>query len=248
MTLKFTTTEFEHNGDTSKIQLLFEFLDDEVPEVITFHEKTRLGLNEFVGSLQTHQIQGIYLQPIVLKGTFKGTKVKVNGTKLRAKDRCDQLGRLQGRPIKFFYEGIKQIVIIEDFKYTFHNYQKVDYEMTLRPHDVQEIIEPRNSVTIFEASIDIDSLRNSSKGKNLSKGLKDGYDEATRKMKELVQKQIEGKKAENLKNAPITKKFAEQEALRLNELAKDEASILPKFFRNAINVPRRNRRIGGLGG
>lgn len=142
MSVKFTTIE---SKDKHQLELLFEFLDYELPEYIDFEYATKLGKTVFINNLQTNQIKGIYLQPIKLEAEFVGTyyssKEKSADKKIiTAKQRADQLGRLQGQLLKFFFDGFKQIVIIENFKMRVHNQEHVEVDMTLQPHD---IIEPK---------------------------------------------------------------------------------------------------------
>lgn len=140
MTIKFTKTGVgaEFNIET----LLFEFRDEECPKELNLEYETALATNQYVGSLQTNQMQGIYLQPITWQGTFFGGSLDIDNNYITAKERADELDRLQGRVIKWWYEGIKQLVIIKKFKYTYKGYNDVDYEITLQPHDIQIAIKP----------------------------------------------------------------------------------------------------------
>lgn len=140
MTIKFTKTGVgaEFNIET----LLFEFKDEECPKELNLEYETALATNQYVGSLQTNQMQGIYLQPITWQGTFFGGSLDIDNNYITAKERADELDRLQGRVIKWWYEGIKQLVIIKKFKYTYKGYNDVDYEITLQPHDIQIAIKP----------------------------------------------------------------------------------------------------------
>ena len=149
MTIKFTKTGVgaEFNIET----LLFEFKDEECPKELNLEYETALATNQYVGSLQTNQMQGIYLQPITWQGTFFGGSLDIDNNYITAKERADELDRLQGRVIKWWYEGIKQLVIIKKFKYTYKGYNDVDYEITLQPHDIQIAIKPSDKdVTVQE--------------------------------------------------------------------------------------------------
>lgn len=140
MTIKFTKCGVgsELNDET----LLFEFLDHECPEFIEFEWSSSLVKNKFIGSLQTNQHNGIFLEPFSLDFTFFGSYVDKVGNRITAKERFDQLSRLQGRALKFWFEGIKQIVIIEKLKPRFYNYEHVTGTITLSPHDLQVTIAP----------------------------------------------------------------------------------------------------------
>lgn len=152
MTVKFTRTGV--GNEAGNEELLFEFLDHELPEEIAFNYETELGTSKFVGSLQTNQIQGVYLQPIEFSGTFYGMQNDENtGALISAKERYDQLGLLQGRIIKFWYEGIKQIVIIKSLTPTFKNYLEVDYKITLQPHDIQYAVKPSRTFVFEQNSV-----------------------------------------------------------------------------------------------
>ncbi len=150
MTVKLTTTEVE--AKNGKLELLFEFMDRELPEEFDIDYMTQLGKSKYIGSLQTAQIQGVYLEPLVLKGTFRGDSIMLDGTKITAKERSDQLGRLQLRPIKFFFENFKQIVIIEHYKRKIKNYNEIEYELTMFPHDIQNPVKPSLSKKLNESS------------------------------------------------------------------------------------------------
>lgn len=151
MTIKFTKTGV---GAESGVEtLLFEFRDEECPKELSIEYETALATNQYVGSLQTNQMQGIYLQPITWQGTFFGGCLDINNAYLTAKERADELDRLQGRVIKWWYEGIKQLVIIKKFKYTYKGYNEVDYEITLQPHDIQIAIKPSDQDVKIQESL-----------------------------------------------------------------------------------------------
>jgi len=144
MSLKFTKCGVgSESGDES---LLFEWLNHEVPESIKLSYETSLNTNRFAGSLQTNQIVGIYLEPITFSGEFFGEYISKNNNKsleyITAKERSDQLARLQGRIIKFWFEGIKQLVIIQKYEIDIKNYNHIEYTITLQPHDIQLPISP----------------------------------------------------------------------------------------------------------
>ena len=151
MTVKFTTTEIDA-GKEGKIELLFEFLDHELGEGFDIDYMFQLGKSKYVGSLQSSQIQGAYLQPLVLRGTFYGTTIMKDGTKLTAKKRSDQLGQLAMRPVKFFFDNFKQIVIIEEFKRKIRNLERVEFELTMQPHDIQNPISPSETKKFLDTN------------------------------------------------------------------------------------------------
>lgn len=144
MTMKITKTGrgSERNDET----LLFEWLNHEVPESIKLSYETMLNTNKFAGSLQTNQIMGVYLEPITFSGEFFGEYISINNSNkfeyITAKERSDQLSRLQGRIVKFWFEGIKQLVIIQKYEIDIKNYNHIEYTLTLQPHDIQLPINP----------------------------------------------------------------------------------------------------------
>lgn len=146
MSIKITTTEAENQ----ELTLLFEFNDYEVPEQVDIDYNTSLANNRFAGGLQTNQINGIYLEPISLSVLFKGTMVMKDGTRVSAKDRFDQLARLQGRPIKLFIENFKTICIIKSIKITFKNVEHIEAEIVFQPHDFQLPIKPTQAKQFAE--------------------------------------------------------------------------------------------------
>lgn len=166
MTLKFTKCGVgAESGDET---LLFEFLDQECPELIEMEWVSELVNHKFIGSLQTQQHQGIFLSPITFNFKFHGAYVDINNNVIMAKNRFDQLARLQGRVIKFWYEGIKQLVIIQSLKVQFHNYQKVYGSITLAPHDLQVAIKPTQAQA-FLATSNKDANTDVKKNDNLVK-------------------------------------------------------------------------------
>jgi hypothetical protein len=166
MSIKFTTTEYDKD---KSIKLLFEFLDHEVPEDILIDLKTALGKNRFIGSIQTNQVNGVYIEPIILKGTFQGTYVRegenITGARgsvnpsspdiITAHERSLELGRLQGRVIKFFFDTIVMDVIVESYKRNYKNYTEIDYELVLQPHDFQEVTKPEGVIAMNENSVNL---------------------------------------------------------------------------------------------
>jgi len=144
MTMKITKTG--RGSERNDESLLFEWLNHEVPESIKLSYETSLNTNRFAGSLQTNQIVGIYLEPITFSGEFFGEYISKNNNKsleyITAKERSDQLARLQGRIIKFWFEGIKQLVIIQKYEIDIKNYNHIEYTITLQPHDIQLPISP----------------------------------------------------------------------------------------------------------
>lgn len=140
MTIKFTKTGVgAENGIET---LLFEFQNHESPKELPLKYVTELATQKYVGSLQTNQLQGAYLQPISWEGQFKGNSLNYDNQIITAKERADELGRLQGRVLKFWYEGIKQLVIISEYETIYAGYNKVKYKITLQPHDIQIAINP----------------------------------------------------------------------------------------------------------
>lgn len=144
MTMKITKTG--RGGERNDETLLFEWLNHEVPESIKLSYETMLNTNKFAGSLQTNQIMGVYLEPITFSGEFFGEYISINNANkfeyITAKERSDQLSRLQGRIVKFWFEGIKQLVIIQKYEIDIKNYNHIEYTLTLQPHDIQLPINP----------------------------------------------------------------------------------------------------------
>ena len=144
MTMKITKTG--RGSEANDESLLFEWLNHEVPESIKLSYETMLSTNKFAGSLQTNQIMGIYLEPITFSGEFFGEYISKNNNNqleyITAKERSDQLARLQGRIIKFWFEGIKQLVIIQKYEIEILNYNHIQYTISLQPHDIQLPITP----------------------------------------------------------------------------------------------------------
>ena len=147
MSVKFTKTG--QGSEANDESLLFEFLDHELPEKIELDYENDLITTKYVGSLQSSQHNGVFLQPIDFEGEFHGDMVDKEGNLITAKERFDQLARLQGRIMKFWVEGIKQIVIIKKLKMTIENYASINYNLSLQPHDLQVAIAP-TKVEVFK--------------------------------------------------------------------------------------------------
>lgn len=139
MTVKFTRTGV--GNESNNEELLFEFLDHELPESVKHKWRSSIKVNKFAGSLQTVQMMGNYYEPISWSGEFFGQYINTKNEYITAKQRADQLHRLQFSLVKFFFEGIKQIVLISEFEYDIFNYQEVRYTITLQPHDITNEIE-----------------------------------------------------------------------------------------------------------
>lgn len=154
MSIKFTTTEKENPN----ISLLFEFLDHEVPEEVEITLRTSLGKNEFNGGLQSNQINGIFLEPITISGKFHGTYVRKDETGqniITADERSQELGRLQGRVVKFFFENMTSYVIIERFRRVYKDLCDIQFELVLAPHDFQEVVKPEGVLYYNERGADL---------------------------------------------------------------------------------------------
>lgn len=141
MTIKFTKTGVGvENGDES---LLFEFLDHEVPSNMELEWETALATSEFANDKQTNQLIGTYLNPITFSGKLFGNYLdEAKKRIINANDRFDQLKRLEKRIIKFWYEGIKQLVVIDELRKGYYSINECEYTITLQPHDIQIAVEP----------------------------------------------------------------------------------------------------------
>lgn len=175
MSVKITKT----GVGKEKEDLLFEFLPHELPDHISIKYVTALGKSRFVGSLQNNQVQGAYLEPITFSGMFFGTYVTNQGTIINAKERSDELGKLQGRIIKFYYENFKTLAIIEDFEKKIYDYGKIEYTITFQPHDIQNPIRPSVGKTfaqnsIFNANLTLPEAKGTEE-------MKDGFDNFNKK-------------------------------------------------------------------
>lgn len=132
--------------------LLFEFLDRELPESIKFVYKTEHSNNRFHGSLQTNQVNGVFFEEFFVKFRFKGTYLNSKNKYIIAKERFDQLSRLQGRALKFWFENIKQIVIVSELSFEIFNYNHIEGELHLKAHDLQVAIKPTEVQKIAQQS------------------------------------------------------------------------------------------------
>jgi hypothetical protein len=150
MTIKFTKTGVgSENKDES---LLFEFLDHEVPSNLELEWETTLATSKFANDNQTNQIIGTYLKPITFTGKLYGDYLDSKNRIVRANDRYEQLKRLEKRIIKFWYEGIKQLVVIDELKKDYHSINEIVYTITLQPHDIQFPIEPSKTQQFSDES------------------------------------------------------------------------------------------------
>ena len=168
MSVKFTKTG--QGSEANDESLLFEFLDHELPEKIDLDYENDLVTTKYVGSLQSSQHNGVFLQPVDFEGEFHGDMVDKDGNLITAKERFDQLARLQGRVVKLWIEGIKQIVIIKKLKMIIENYASVKYNISLQPHDLQVAIAP-TKVEVFKQKAFILSETNASAVTPLQKGI-----------------------------------------------------------------------------
>lgn len=80
------------------------------------------------------------------------TYVSQDGKYISAKERYDMLARLQGRIVKFWYEGIKQLIIIKSIECKLQTYYNVKYSITIQPHDIQIAIKPTEVQPITQKS------------------------------------------------------------------------------------------------
>lgn len=172
-------------GKETSENLLFEFLPHELPDHIAIKFTTSLGKSRFIGSLQNNQIQGAYLEPISFSGMFFGTYVASDGNIINAKERSDELAKLQGRVIKFYYENFKTIAIIESLELKIYDYGKVEYSITFQPHDVQQKVVPKGSKTFEQNSAFNANQVLPTDGTN--KGMTDGFKEMEKNLEETQQ-------------------------------------------------------------
>jgi hypothetical protein len=162
MTIKFTKTGF--GNEKNNEALLFEFLDHELSDKIELKSKTLKNSNEFVGSLQTSQITGTLIEPISFNGKFFGDYVDNQNRIIRAKERFDQLQNLNGRPVKFWIDGFKVIVIISNLKLIAEDYDSCSYEIALQPHDFIEPPIPTLVEPVYDMAVNLyNRLTDSSK-------------------------------------------------------------------------------------
>jgi hypothetical protein len=140
MTIKFTRTGF--GNEKNNEALLFEFLDHELSDKIELKSKTLKNSNEFVGSLQTSQITGTLIEPISFNGKFFG-------------DYVDNQNRIIRRPVKFWIDGFKVIVIISKLKLIAEDYDSCSCEITLQPHDFIEPPIPTLVEPVYDMAVNL---------------------------------------------------------------------------------------------
>lgn len=215
MSVKFTTTEIESKN--GKLELLFEFLDRELPEEFSIDYMYSLAKTKYIGSLQSAQIMGAYLEPMVLTGRFIGDYVTPDGEIISAKERSDQLGRLALRPIKFFFENFKQIIIFEQYKRKIRNLQHIEFELVMFPHDIQNPVKPTLVTQLKEMSMSLEAtpLEEESKiNKTLAEILRKDYSN-------LEKKQATPEEKKNAKLRP----FKSEEIIAKNDALADQAKV-----------------------
>lgn len=213
MSVKFTSTEIESKN--GKLELLFEFLDRELPEEFSIDYMYSLAKSKYIGSLQSAQIMGAYLEPMVLTGKFIGDYVTPDGEIINAKERSDQLGRLALRPIKFFFENFKQIVIFEQYKRKIKNLEHVEFELVMFPHDIQNPVKPTLVTQFKEMSMSLEATPledESNIDKQFAKDIQ-------KKFKELEKKQAN---PEDIKRVQLSK-FKSEEIIAKNIALEDQA-------------------------
>ena len=176
MTIKFTKTGIgnEENNET----LLFEFLNHELSEKIELKDKIQKQVNVFVGSLQTSQITGVLIEPISFNGKFFGDYVDNQSRIIRAKERFDQLQNLNGRPVKFWIDDFKIIVLFSKVKLIAEDLNNCAFEITLQPHDiirppVPTLVKPivDNAVNLYNRVTDASNIEVKVKDENQVRGL-----------------------------------------------------------------------------
>lgn len=206
MSIKFTTTEIESNN--GKLQLLFEFLDRELPEEFNIDYMYELAKSKYIGSLQSAQIIGAYLEPMMIQGKFIGSYINANNEIITAKDRSDELGRLALRPIKFFFENFKQVVIFEHYKRKIKNLEYVEFELLMFPHDIQNPVKPSLSTKFKESSKQYSEIDTEEKPKEIDvEAMKSVEAKFEAISKQTVDPDLEAKK--RLEKAKIEQKQAE---------------------------------------
>lgn len=176
MTIKFTKTGIgnEENNEA----LLFEFLNHELSEKIELKDKIQKQVNVFVGSLQTSQITGVLIEPISFNGEFFGDYIDNQSRIIRAKERFDQLQNLNGRPVKFWIDGFKIIVLFSKVKLIAEDLNNCAFEITLQPHDiirppVPTLVKPivDNAVNLYNRLTDASNIEVKVKDENQVGGL-----------------------------------------------------------------------------
>jgi hypothetical protein len=155
--------------DFGKNDIIFQFLDRELPESIPTPVKAILNKIQFPGGHQTNQVMGVYRGEVEWSGLFYGL-YHFGGAPVSAKDRADQLAELVGKPLRFGFPvpghgsvpgtvpqaslpkldtdiqgGFKGVYIIEEFTPVVHNYLHVEYTIKLVPHERQEKIRPNET-------------------------------------------------------------------------------------------------------
>jgi len=151
MTLKFTKTGV--GAESGNESLLFEFLDHEIPANLELEWETALATSKFAGDTQTNQIIGTYLNPITFSGKLFGDYLdEAKKRIIRANERYEQLKRLEKRIIKFWFEGIKQLVVIDELKKGYSSINEIEYTITIQPHDIQLPIEPSLTKKMLDES------------------------------------------------------------------------------------------------
>lgn len=151
MTLKFTKTGV--GAESGNESLLFEFLDHEIPANLELEWETALATSKFAGDTQTNQIIGTYLNPITFSGKLFGDYLdEAKKRIIRANERYEQLKRLEKRIIKFWFEGIKQLVVIDELKKGYSSINEIEYTITIQPHDIQLPIEPSLTKQMLDES------------------------------------------------------------------------------------------------
>lgn len=253
MSIKFTTTEIESNN--GKLQLLFEFLDRELPEEFNIDYMYELAKSKYIGSLQSAQIIGAYLEPMMIQGKFIGSYVNANNEVITAKDRSDELGRLALRPIKFFFENFKQVVIFEHYKRKIKNLEYVEFELLMFPHDIQNPVKPSLSIKFKEDSkqytetntddapkdIDIEAKKSvEAKFEAINKQAVDPNAEAKNRLKkaqieEKQQQTLEGQAHEAVKQTMLGKLGIGDTARKVYEAGKETAQSLKTGFKGYEN-------------
>ena len=172
---------------TAAKMIEFQFYPKELPENISIKRRTKLHKIEYTGGVITNQIIGIYQEPIEWEGCFFGT-YNEGGKLISAKQRADELKKLQGRPIRCVFavpsgehkipgitsagmaknneepkqSGDSGVYIIEELDFTIHNHADIDYRIKLAPHVSQKKIKPKD-ITVQAIKIQPDVVKQSSK-------------------------------------------------------------------------------------
>jgi hypothetical protein len=225
MTIKFTKTGVgSENKDES---LLFEFLDHEVPSNLELEWETTLATSKFANDNQTNQIIGTYLKPITFTGKLYGDYLDSKNRIVRTNDRYEQLKRLEKRIIKFWYEGIKQLVVIDELKKDYHSINEIVYTITLQPHDIQFSIEPSKTQQFSDESAF--ALTTPTSGAKLPTGVNGEIIDET-KIRLNEEKDV---LAEEKKKLEKKKTFLEEGKAKLEAGSKAEKEAYIKEFKKA---------------